>query len=202
MKKKILIGLLFLVPFISILIIVLFRTVAEPTNEEIVNNVKNIKSYTADVEYIFKNSRGEEREETKQYYDREKGSRVEFGTDRTKIYKSDSILVKDNLANREYTIEPSLDKVHALAFMKNLFSYPIKEGSIKEGQEEWGDRQYLELTLEIYLDNDHLDTAKVFLDKSTQTPIGTIIFDKDGKDRVRIVYKNFEKVTQIDENLL
>lgn len=202
MKKKVLIGLLLLIPFISILLIVLFRTVAEPTNEEIIQQLKDIKAYTSDVEYIFINTKDELREETKQFYEKDKGVRVEFGKDRTKIYKENTILIKDNIGSKEYTVEAAMDKVHSIAFMKNILSYPIEPGSIKCGQEEWGDRQYLEATINLYLDNEHMEKAKIFIDKEKTSPIGVIVYDKDGKDRIRIIYKNFEKVKQIDENLL
>ena len=86
--------------------------------------------------------------------------------------------------------------------MKNLLSYPIEEGSIKEGQEEWGEKIYIELNLELFLENDHLDKAKVFIDKKEKTPIGAIIYDKEGNDRLRIIYKNFEKLKEIDNDLL
>lgn len=202
MKKKVLITLLLCIPFISIILVIMFRLTVVPTNEEIISQLREITCYKTNVEYISNNSRGEEKEETTQYYSEDKGARIDFGIDRIKFYKDGNIRVEDNISNKEYNVEEDLDKLHSLAFMKNLLSYPIEKGSIKEGQEEWGEKIYIELTLELFLENDHLDKAKVFIDKKEKTPIGAIIYDKEGNDRLRIIYKNFEKLKEIDNDLL
>ena len=62
MKKKIIITLLLIIPFISFFLVVIFRGILSPDNEEIIRDLKNIKCYETKVEYIVKNSRGEERE--------------------------------------------------------------------------------------------------------------------------------------------
>lgn len=202
MKKKILIILLLLIPFVSILMVISFRGFVMPTNEEIIKELKEVPFYETKVEYIIKNDRGEEREETLQYYSKDDGARIDFGEDRTKIYKNDEILIKDNISNSEYTIESKMDILHSLAFMNKILSYPIREGSLIEGQEEWGDVVYLQFDVELFLDNEHLNSARVFVDKKNKTPIGIIIYDNEGKDSLRIIYKDFKKVKQIDENLL
>lgn len=202
MKKKLLITFLLCIPFISIILVIVFRLTAVPTNEEVISELRNIKCYKTDVEYITTNSRGEESEETTLYYSEDKGARIDFGQDRVKFYKDGNITVKDNISNKEYTVEGELDVLHSLAFMNNLLSYPIEEGSIKEGQEEWGEKIYIELSLELFLENDHLNKAKVFIDKKEKTPIGAIIYDKEGNDRLRIIYKNFEELEEIDNDLL
>ena len=87
MKKKIIIALLLLIPFISIIFVILFRGVIMPSNEEIISSLKDINAYKCEVEYITKNSKGIEKEVTSQYYSKEKGVRVEYGDDLVKIYK-------------------------------------------------------------------------------------------------------------------
>lgn len=202
MKKKLLLILMVCIPIISIILVILFRATAEPTNEEIIKSLKEIKCYSTRVEYIIKNTRGEEREETTQYYSKDIGGRIDFGEDRSKIYKDNKVIVKDGISNKEYTMENDMDEIHSLAFLNKLLSYPIDENGIKEGQEEWGDTAYIEFTCEVFLKNDHLDKVKIFIDKQEKTPIGAIIYDKDGKDRIRIVYRDFEKLKQLDSGLL
>lgn len=202
MKKKLFLMFMVCIPVIVIVLIILFRTKAEPTNEEIIKSLREIEYYTANVEYVVKNSRGEERENTKQYYSKDIGGRIDFGEDRTKFYKSDKIIVKDNISNKEYEMNSEMDEIHSLAFLNNLLSYSIDNNGIKEAQEEWGDTEYLEFTSEIFLKNDHLDKVKIFISKQEQKPIGAIIYDRDGRDRIRIVYRNFENLKQLDEGLL
>lgn len=202
MKKKIIIAVLLLIPFISILLVVVFRGIILPTNEEIIKSLKNIKYYEANVEYIIKNSMGEEREDTKQYYSKDKGVRVEFGDDIVKIYKNDGIRVIDNISKSDYVIDKGLDVLHPLAFMNKILSFPVKTDSLKQDQEEWGDTVYIQLDLELFLDNEHLNVARLFVDKKNKTPIGIIVYNNNGEDTLRIVFKDFKKVKQIDDSLL
>lgn len=201
MKKKIIITLLLIIPFISIFLVVIFRGILSPDNEEIIRDLKNIKCYETKVEYIVKNSKGEERESTVQYYSKEEGVRVEFDDDKVKIYKSDGIHVKDNSSTGEYVIESDMDILHSMAFMNKILSYPLKSDSIKEGQEEWGDKIYIQVDTELFLDNEHFNSARIFINKKTKTPIGIVIYDKDGNDSVRIIYEDFKVVKEVDENL-
>ena len=201
MKKKIIITLLQIVPFISIFLVVIFRGVLSPNNEEIIRDLKNIKCYETKVEYIVKNSKGEEREDTVQYYSKDEGVRVEFDDNKIKLYKSDGIHVKDNSSTGEYVIESDMDILHSMAFINKILSYPLKSDSIKEGQEEWGDKIYIQVDTELFLNNEHFNSARIFINKKTKTPIGIIIYDKDGNDSVRIIYEDFKIVKEIDENL-
>ena len=201
MKKKIIITLLLIVPFISIFLVVIFRGVLSPNNEEIIRDLKNIKCYETKVEYIVKNSKGEEREDTVQYYSKDEGVRVEFDDNKIKLYKSDGIHVKDNSSTGEYVIESDMDILHSMAFINKILSYPLKSDSIKEGQEEWGDKIYIQVDTELFLNNEHFNSARIFINKKTKVPIGIIIYDKDGNDSVRIIYEDFKSVKDIDENL-
>lgn len=201
MKKKIIITLLLIIPFVSIFLVIIFRGILSPNNEEIIRNLKNIKCYETKVEYIVKNSKGEERENTVQYYSKEEGVRVEFDDDKVKLYKSDGIHVKDNSSTGEYVIESDMDILHSMAFMDKILSYPLKGDSIKEGQEEWGDKIYIQVDTELFLNNEHFNSARIFINKKTKTPIGIIIYDKDGNDSVRIIYEDFKVVKEVDKNL-
>ena len=112
------------------------------------------------------------------------------------------ILVKDNVSSKEYIIEQAMNDVYSISFLNKLLSYPINNEGLQEGQEEWGDTEYIFFTSELFLKNDNLDKVKIFIDKQKKIPIGAIIYDKNNKDRVRIVYRNFEKLKEIDEELL
>ena len=202
MKKKIKIALLLIIPFVSIVAIIMFRGTMLPTNEEILSDLRDINFYETKVEYIIKNDKGEERENTNQYYLKNNGVRVDFNKELTKIYKDNGICVKDNILKSEYNIDSSMDILHSLAFINKILSYPVINGTLKEGQEEWGNRIYIQMDVELFLDNEHLNIARVFIDKKSKTPIGIIVYDKEGNDSVRIIYEDFKEVKSIDENLL
>ena len=94
-----------------------------------------------------------------------------------------------------------VDMLHSLAFMNKILSYPLKSNSIKEGQEEWGDEIYIQVDTELFLENEHFDTARIFINKKTKTPIGIIVYDKEGNDSLRIIYYDFKKVKGFDESI-
>ena len=84
MKKKILTLVLFLLPLVSIILVVIYRMTAEPSSNKVIDSLRNIEMYKSDVDYIIKNSRGTEKESTTQYYSSDKGKRIDFGEDRIK----------------------------------------------------------------------------------------------------------------------
>lgn len=201
MRKKIIITLLLIIPFISIVLVVIFRGVLSPNNEEIIRDLKNIKCYETKVEYIVKNSKGEEREETTQYYSKDDGVRIEFADEKVKLYKSDGIHVKDNSSTGEYIVDNEMDILHSMAFMDKILSYPLKSESVKEGQEEWGDKIYIQVDTELFLNNEHFNSARIFINKKTKTPIGIIVYDKDGNDSMRIIYEDFKILKEVEKEL-
>ena len=56
MKKKILTLVLFLLPLVSILLVVIYRMTAEPSSDKVIDSLRNIEMYKSDVDYIIKNS--------------------------------------------------------------------------------------------------------------------------------------------------
>ena len=202
MRKKLLLVFLVSIPVILISLVIILRLTAEPTNEEIIKSLKELKAYKAKVEFVVINARDEERQENVQYYIKDTGGRIDFGEYRTKIYKDNKVLVKDNISNKEFYMEDRMDDLYSLSFLNNLLSYPIDEDGIKEGQEEWGDTEYIEFTSELFLNNYNLNKVKIFIDKNEKVPIGAIVYDRNDNDRVRIVYKDFEKLKQLDQELI
>ena len=166
MKKKLLLIPLISIPVILIILVIIFRVTAEPTNEEIIKSLKETNAYKTEVEFLIKNSRDEETQKTVQYYKKGVGGRIDFEQDRTKIYKDDMILVKDNISNKEYSIKDNMDYLYSISFLNKLLSYPISIGDIEEGQEEWGDTEYIAFSSELFLKNDNLDKIRIYIDKN------------------------------------
>lgn len=73
-NKKIIIGILVLIPVLMILLVILCRDVITPSNEDIISELKDTKYYSSKVDYLFKNSKSEFEENTMQYYSFDKGS--------------------------------------------------------------------------------------------------------------------------------
>lgn len=196
-RKKWILLLILLIPFISIILIVTFRHTYAPTNEEILEKIKDIDAYTVKAEYTIKNSKGEYKEETKMYYCKDVGMRIDFGQDRVKIYKDGFISMKDN--GDEYELKDNFDSVYPLSFYNLLLSNEIKE--IKEETEDWGDKKYLEVSIDLPGSNEHISTAKLYILKDDRAPIVLKIFDKKDIERVSIAYSDFEEQKDMDKSL-
>lgn len=189
--------LLLVIPFISIIIVVIFRHSYFPTNDEIIEEVKNAENYTSKVEYSIKNLRGEYKENTTIYYSKVKGMRIEFEEDRVKIYNNSLINIYDN--GYEYELKGDFDLLYPLAFTNNLLLNKIQY--IEEGSEEWGEGQYIEISIELPFRNNHMTSAKLYINKKDKTPIVAKVYDVNKEERVTIIYKDFEYLKKFNEDL-
>lgn len=201
LSKKYVLFFLSFIPVIIILLVIMLRNIVSPSNQEIIDKVRNIQCYTSDVEYIFKNDRSEFREETIQYYSRDLGSRIEFkgGYEPVKVYKGGEIKVEGS-NDEEFILERDIDELYPLAFIENILDNPITE-DIKEVKEEWGDGQYIEVCVGYNNKNKHLNKAKFYIDKNKRVPALLKIIDDADKERVRIIFKNFKIEKSLDDNL-
>lgn len=200
-NKALMAGILVLIPIFVILLIVLCRHVIMPSNEDIVNDLKNTKCYSSKVEYSFINSRSESKESTMQYYSFGKGSRIEFndGYRRVKVYKGGEIKVQGD-DEEEYTLDKDIDVIYPLAFIENILSNS-QSSDIKEVKAEWGDGIYLQVDIEYNNKNKHLNKAEFYIDKNKRVPVLLKIFDDSNKERILITYKDFKKEKSLNDNL-
>lgn len=191
LKKRILITLLMIIPFISIILIISLRHVVTPTNEDILSSIKNMNDYGAIVEYTITNNIGSYSEKAELTYCDKYGIRLDFGEDLTKIYKDDSITMLYNKKGEKYEVDRELDKVYDLAAMSELFKNPIVE--FKEGKEEWGELEYLKVDFDIVTENLHIDKATLYVDKKKKEPMVIKVFDNKDQERIKIEYREFLK---------
>ena len=65
-NKILIIGAVLLIPLFIILVVILGRHVVTPSNEDIINGLKNTQYYSSKVDYVFKNSKSQFEESTMQ----------------------------------------------------------------------------------------------------------------------------------------
>ena len=188
--------LILLILFVSVLLIIEFRHIYTPTNEEIIESILKVNAYTANAEYSIKNSRGEYKEEVSMCYSKEDGMRLRFSNDRIKVYKDNNIYIKDN--DCEYDIDRNFDSFYPLGFVQDILGYEIID--IMDGTEDWGELEYLEVDINISSKNKHLSKARLYINKEDKVPILIKIYDADEKERVIITYKEFQYLKEIDKS--
>ena len=198
-NKKITIGMLISFPIIIILLIIVFRNTVTPSNESIINDLKNIKYYSCRVNYIFKNSKSQFEEDTIQYYSFNKGSRIEFNDGRIKVYSGGEIKVEEN-REREYILNKDIDIIYPLAFTGNVLSNG-ENTEVKEVKNEWNESVYLKVDITYNVNNKHLNKAEFFVDKKKGVPVLLKVLDANNKERIIITYKDFKKEKVLSEDL-
>lgn len=199
-NKKLIVGILFFIPIAIILLVILFRNAVTPSNETIINDLKNTKYYSSRVNYVFKNSKSQFEEDTIQYYSFDKGSRIEFkdGNERVKVYKGGEIKVEENREG-EYILNKDIDTIYPLAFIENILN--SENIQIEEVKSEWSDTIYLKAYITYNVNNRHLNKAEFFIDKSKGVPVLLKILDDDKKERIIITYKDFKKEKNLSNDL-
>lgn len=200
-NKKLVIGILIFTPIFIILLVILLRHSISPSNESIINDLKDTKLYSSKVNYMFKNSKSQFEENTIQYYSFDKGSRIEFkdGYERVKVYKGGEIKVEENREG-EYILNKDIDTIYPLAFIENILSN-VENTEIKEVKTEWSDSIYLQVDITYNSNNKHLNKAEFFVDKNKGVPVLLKVLDDDNKERIIITYKDFKKEKSLSEDL-
>lgn len=201
LNKKLIVGILIFTPIFIVLLVILFRNSISPSNESIINELKNTKLYSSKVNYVFKNSKSQFEENTIQYYSFDKGSRIEFkdGYERVKVYKGGEIKVEEN-SDGEYILNKDIDTIYPLAFIENILSN-LENAEIKEVKTEWSDSIYLQIDIKYNSNNKHLNKAEFFVEKNKGVPVLLKILDDDNKERIIITYKDFKKEKILSDDL-
>ncbi len=200
-NKKLVLSILIFTPIFIIILVILFRNSINPSNESIINDLKNTKFYSSKVNYIFKNSKSQFEENTIQYYSFDKGSRIEFkdGYERVKVYKGGEIKVEEN-RDREYSLNKDIDIIYPLSFIENILSNS-ENTNIKEVKTEWSDSIYLQVDITYNSNNKHLNKAEFFVDKNKGVPVLLKILDDENNERIIITYKDFKKEKSLSDDL-
>lgn len=196
-KLKFLIPILVIIPLIVMFFIIQFRSKYFLSNDKIIEHVICADKYSSKAKFIIKNSVREYEEDTQIYYDKNLGMRIEFGEQRVKIYKDGHVIMSDN--GEQYEIDENFDIVYPLAFSGSLLKNKINY--IKEGKEEWGDIEYVEVNIDLPGKNKHINNATIYIDKVKKTPIVTKVYDQKGMEKIVIVYYDFKYLKEMDDYL-
>lgn len=200
-KLRSMLWMLLLVPICIIVVIIWGRGMVTPSNEEIIDDLHNVKNYSCTVEYTFINSKGQYKENTTQYYSSDNGMRIEFQDEngRVKVYKGSEIQMKEE-NGQEYTIDKKIDEIYPLAFIENILDKNVSE-ELEIITPEWSDKEYIRVNVNYTNGNKHLNKGELYVDKKLKCPVLLKIFDDADKERILISYKDFKVSKESYEGL-
>lgn len=197
MKRSLII--LLTVMFSSLL--VLGGCTKKSSSEDIIYALKNMDSYTCDVNIDFKNDRQVVSNSGKQYYDKNIGYRFDLGSDRTFTYKSNSIYVNDIKNGSRYTTDMDFDSVYKLTFINEYIGLLYTDEQIKTSIKTKDNIKYLSISLLIPGGNRNMQTAELLVDMNTNLPEYLSIYDEKGNEKLNVTYTNFKADAQISSEI-
>jgi len=172
------------------------------SDEKIISDIRELKSYQCDVRYVIKNSRGEIKEETNQLYSDNKGNRVDFGEDRIQVYNNEGkVKVWDKILNKGYETTTQDYSFYSISFINNLSKY-LNDGSTMEMEyDKEINKRYLKVNVVLDNNNPNLDRAILYVDIYERVPEKLLVFNKKGELVVEAFYNNFIRDAKVDETL-
>lgn len=197
MKRSLMIFLvaIFIVPLV-------FGGCSKKNNsEDIIYSLKDMDSYTCDVNIDFKNDRQVISTNGKQYYDKNIGYRFDLGSDRIFTYKNNSIYVNDIKNGCKYTTDMDFDSVYKLTFINEYIGLLYTNEQIKTDIKTKDNIQYLAISLVIPGGNRNMNNAELLVDMNTNLPEYLTIFDEKHNEKLSVQYSNFKADVKISSDI-
>ncbi|MBU3142546.1 germination lipoprotein GerS-related protein [Clostridium sp. CF012] len=190
MKKKLLLFLILLLAFSSILLISCNK---KPKNSnDIVSFLKNMESYTTEMNMDIKNDKQTINYKARQSYLRGGGYKLELNKDRVFIYKTDdNIYISDKNNGTKYVQSKDFDEVLKLCFIGEYIGLLYTNEEIKYSIEKINDIEYSVINLFIPGNNKNINNALLYVNYKSMIPEKLVIYDIKGIEKINITYSNF-----------
>jgi outer membrane lipoprotein-sorting protein len=196
-------GLFLLLLFVMIFNAISFSACKKKTKEpeEIIDYLKNLKSYECRVDMYVKNDRQELKYEMKQYCDASMGYRLEIGNGRVQIYKDGKIHVDDVKNNAKYELDENFDEVFKISFVGEYIKLLYYSSDIKFSELAVDKDKYVLLELGLPGTNRNMEKAVMYIDTKSYYPSKVLIYNNKDKETVNITYRDFKADLDIDKKL-
>lgn len=163
--------------------------------------LKELNSYTCNLDININNSKQEINIMCKQYYDKRYGNRLNIGNDRVLIYKDKDIYVNDIKNGENYILNKEFDSLYKLSLLQEYIGLLYTNEDIKCSIQTICDKQYELVTLIIPGNNRNLNKAIMYIDLENNFPDKIIISDIKGNEIVKFVYKNFIPNCELEKTI-
>ncbi|MPQ33533.1 hypothetical protein E4V42_19165 [Clostridium estertheticum] len=189
--KKVSLLFLSLLFILSSVIITSCDKTPKDTND-ITTFLKNMDSYTTNMNMDIKNDKQTINYKAKQSYLKGGGYKLELNKNRVFIYKSDDkIYIKDKNNGRSYVQSKSFDAVLKLSFIGEYIGLLYTNEEIKYVTKNVNNIEYTVINLFIPGNNKNINNALLYVNNKSMLPEKMIIYDNSGKEKINITYTNF-----------
>lgn len=199
MRKTLLIFLSVFIILISCLFIFSRRDVKDPN--EIIDKLKDLKSYSCDVYIDVKNDKQNLKYEGKQYYFKGVGSRLELEEGRIFVFKDNNIYVKDSVNNLRYVTIQRPDDIFKISFIDEYLGLLYTNEAIEYSYKTKDDKEDLLIKIKVPGNNRNLKKLNLYINEVSGLPEKIIIYDIKGNEKIQIRYENFVANDKIEKEL-
>ncbi|WP_010294753.1 germination lipoprotein GerS-related protein [Clostridium senegalense] len=166
--------------------------------EEIIENLKNINGYTANIKIDIKNAKQNLTYDGKQIYIREKGGQINLGENRCFTYDDKGIHVKDNNNGEKYDLPDGFDEVLKGLFVNEFINLINTSNEVVIENKELNNKQYLTISLLLPGYNRNIYKGIMYIDIKDGLPREYHILDEKENIRLICTYNKFLKLKEIE----
>ncbi|SHJ94123.1 Outer membrane lipoprotein-sorting protein [Hathewaya proteolytica DSM 3090] len=168
-------------------------------SSQAIEEIKSIASYKASVDIVVKNSKQEIVCSGKEIYDTNRGGKLLLEKN-TYFFNGNSLSVKD--ANgMEYTSEEKAD-VYRFCFLQEYMKYFYLEGEMHAEPLEYRGRKCDMISFELAGNNKNIHWASIYYDLDRSVPLEIKVYNEDNKEVMYIMFKEFMKNIDINDEEL
>lgn len=204
MKKNMIIILSIVLAVICFLLLIFMPKLLKNKKinpENIIDNLKDLKSYSTNMSIEIKNDKQKLKYDCKQMYKRGVGYRLEIDKNRVLVFKDDKIYVTDLENNCLYSTGKEFDEVYKIGFIGEYIKLLYTDEKINYSNKKENEKEYLLIDLIIPSNNKNIKRAVMWVEKKEKKPYKTIIYNEDSEETIEIKYNNFQKNIDVNNKL-
>lgn len=169
--------------------------------EKVIYFLKDIKSYSCNLQITTINDKQRITTIAKQLYSNKYGYRFEINNERVLLYIGDKIYVEDLNNKCSYVSDRSFDSLYSLSFIGEYIGMLYTNEEIKNTFKTENKINYQIISLTIPGNNRNLDSAELYVNLENNIPERLIIYNRNKKEKVEILYENFIVNPKINEEI-
>ena len=195
--KKVQILLIIILSFIVFLVSGCGKSEKDPNS--MIDYLKSLDCYSADVKITIKNSKQKLVYNTRQVYSSDLGHILNINDERRFLFKEDKIYVKDLKNGTTYVQENEFDFIFKLSFIEEYIKMLYTNEKLEYSFENIDDKEYGLIHFIIPGVNRNIDKAVLYINNEDNIPYKVLIYDGNGDESVEINFENFNTNYEIDK---
>jgi hypothetical protein len=169
--------------------------------EKAIDYLKNLDSYSCDINMKIQNDKQVINYSGKQFYDKKYGYRFELDKNRILIYKENKIFVKDLQNGLSYDTDKDFDSVFKLCFIGEYIGLIYTNEKIENSFKSINNEEYQIIHLDIPGNNKNISRADLYVSLRDNFPKYLIIYDNKDREKINVEYSNFKSNPELQKEL-